>query len=78
MMESTRRLMADWEVDAPMIETDEPSLDRVEWDKDRRALFAYDADESDGINPVHTGLALLDGKLSAPSCCTLQRGQFYR
>ena len=58
-------LMADWEVDAPMIETDEPSLDRVEWDKDRRTLFAYDADESDGINPVHAGLALLDGKLSA-------------
>ena len=57
-------LMADWDVDAPMAELDEPSLDRVEWDEDHRTLFAYDADKSDGINPVQVGVALLDGELS--------------
>ncbi len=58
-------LVADWDVDTPNAERDEPSLDRVEWLEDHRMLFAYDADESDGINPVHVGLSLLDGNLSA-------------
>ena len=57
-------ILADWNIDSPNAERDEPSLDRVEWNEDHRTLFAYDADESDGINPVHAGLSLLDGKLS--------------
>lgn len=57
-------LLADWDVDAPEPELDEPSRDRVEWDEERRTLFAYDADASDGINPVLVGAALLDGELS--------------
>ncbi len=58
-------LVADWDVDTPNAERDEPSLDQVEWSEDHRMLFAYDADESDGINPVHVGLCLIDGKLSS-------------
>ena len=57
-------LLADWDVDSPEPELDEPSRDRVEWDEDRRTLFAYDGDASDGINPVLVGTALLDGELS--------------
>lgn len=58
-------IMADWDIDSPAAESDEPSLDRVGWDEDRQMLFAYDADESDGINPVHAGMAILDGKLGS-------------
>ena len=57
-------LMADWDVDTPDVERDESSLDRVKWDEDLRTLFAYDADESDGINPAQVGVALIDGVLS--------------
>ena len=69
-------LMADWDVDAPSTEREESSLDRVEWDDERQTLFAYDADESDGINPVHTGAALLDGKLSARQVVAFDVGNF--
>ena len=69
-------LMADWDVDAPVDELDEPSLDRVEWDEDHRTLFAYDADESDGINSVHAGLALLDGELSTHRIVPFDVGNF--
>ena len=69
-------ILADWDNDAPVAETDEPSLDRVEWDEDRRMLFAYDADESDGLNSVHTGLALLDGELSARQIVPFDVGNF--
>ena len=58
-------IMADWDIDSPAAERDESSLDRVGWDEDRQMLFAYDADESDGINPIHAGLAILDGELSS-------------
>ena len=69
-------LMADWDVDSPAVEQDEPSLDRVEWDEEHRTLFAYDADASDSINPVHVGLALLDGQLSAHRIVPFDVGNF--
>lgn len=69
-------LMADWDVDTPGAASDEPSLDRVEWDEDLRTLIAYDSDESDGIDPVHTGLALLDGELSTFRIIPFDEGNF--
>lgn len=69
-------LMADWDVDAPAVEGDEPSLDRVGWDEERQTLFAYDADKSDGINPVHAAVALLNGELSARQVVAFDVGNF--
>ena len=56
--------MANWDVDGTDLEARELSLDWVDWDEAHQTLFTYDGDDTDGINPVHTGLTLLDGKLS--------------
>ncbi len=56
--------MANWDVDGTNLETGELSQDWVDWDESHQTLFTYDGDDTDGLNPVHTGLTLLDGKLS--------------
>ncbi len=56
--------MANWDVDGTDLAAGELSQDWVDWDEAHQTLFTYDGDDSDGINPVHTGLTLLDGKLS--------------
>ena len=57
-------IMANWDVDGTGLAADELSLDWVDWDEANQTLFTYDGDETDGLNQVHTGLTLLDGKLS--------------
>ena len=56
--------MANWDVDGTDIAAGELSLDWVDWDEAHQTLFTYDGDDTDGLNEVHTGLTLLDGKLS--------------
>ncbi len=56
--------MANWDVDGTDLEAGELSRDWVDWDETYQTLFTYDGDDTDGINEVHTGLTLLDGKLS--------------
>ena len=57
-------MMANWDVDGTDLEAGELSFDWVDWDEANQTLFTYDGDDTDGLNPVHTGLTLLDGKLS--------------
>ena len=56
--------MANWDVDGTDLATGELSRDWVDWDEAHQTLFTYDGDDTDGLNPVHTGLTLLDGELS--------------
>ena len=56
--------MTNWDVDGTDLAAGELSLDWVDWDEAHQTLFTYDADDTDGLNQVHTGLTLLDGKLS--------------
>ena len=56
--------MANWDVDGTDLAAGELSRDWVDWDETYQTLFTYDGDDTDGINEVHTGLTLLDGKLS--------------
>ena len=56
--------MANWDVDEADLAAGELSRDWVDWDEAHQTLFTYDADDTDGLNPVHTGLTLLDGELS--------------
>ena len=56
--------MANWDVDGTDLAAGELSRDWVDWDEAHQTLFTYDGDDTDGINQVHTGLTLLDGKLS--------------
>ncbi|MBI1929400.1 hypothetical protein HYR99_34790, partial [Candidatus Poribacteria bacterium] len=58
-------IMANWEVDRPTPPAGQLSRDWVDWDEERQTLFTYDGDDTNGTNPVHTGLTLLDGKLRA-------------
>ena len=57
-------IMANWDVDGTDLDAGELSRDWVDWDETHQTLFTYDGDDTDGLNPVHTGLTLLDGKLS--------------
>ena len=57
-------IMANWDVDGADLDAGELSRDWVDWDETHQTLFTYDGDDTDGLNPVHTGLTLLDGKLS--------------
>ncbi len=57
-------IMANWDVDGTDLAAGQLSRDWVDWDEGRQTLFTYDGDNTDEINPVHTGLTLLDGKLS--------------
>ena len=57
-------MMANWDVDGTDLAAGQLSLDWVDWDEGRQTLLTYDGDETDGINPAHMGLTLLDGKLS--------------
>ena len=56
--------MANWDVDGTDIAAGELSQDWVDWDETHQTLFTYDGDDTDGLNQVHTGLTLLDGKLN--------------
>ena len=56
--------MANWDVDGTDLAAGELSRDWVDWDEAHQTLFTYDGDDTDGLNRVHTGLTLLDGKLS--------------
>ncbi len=56
--------MANWDVDGTDLATGELSQDWVDWDEAHQTLFTYDGDDTDGLNQVHTGLTLLDGKLN--------------
>ena len=56
--------MANWDVDGTDLAAGELSRDWVDWDEAHQTLFTYDGDDTDGLNPVHTGLTLLDGELS--------------
>ncbi len=56
--------MANWDVDGTDLATGELSRDWVDWDEAHQTLFTYDGDDTDGLNQVHTGLTLLDGKLN--------------
>ena len=55
--------MANWDIDGTDIAAGKLSQDWVDWDEGRQTLFTYDGDDTDGTNPVHMGLTLLDGKL---------------
>ena len=57
-------MMANWDVDGTDLAAGRLSRDWVDWDEAHQTLFTYDGDDTDGINEVHTGLTLLDGKLS--------------
>ena len=57
--------MANWDVDEANLAAGELSQDWVDWDEAHQTLFTYDGDDTDGLSQVHTGLTLLDGKLSA-------------
>ena len=57
-------MVANWDVDGTDLAAGELSQDWVDWDEAHQTLFTYDGDDTDGVNPVHTGLTLLDGKLS--------------
>ena len=57
-------IMANWNVDEADLAAEELNLDWVDWDEAHQTLFTYDGDDTDGLNQVHTGLTLLDGKLS--------------
>ena len=56
--------MANWDVDGTDLAAGELSRDWVDWDEAHQTLFTYDGDDTDGLNQVHTGLTLLDGRLS--------------
>ena len=56
--------MANWDIDRADLAAEELSRDWVDWDEAHQTLFTYDGDDTDGLNPVHTGITLLDGKLS--------------
>ena len=56
--------MANWDVDGADLAAGELSQDWVDWDEAHQTLFTYDGDDTDGLNQVHTGLTLLDGKLN--------------
>lgn len=58
-------MMANWDVDEANLAAGELSQDWVDWDEAHQTLFTYDGDDTDGLSQVHTGLTLLDGKLSA-------------
>ena len=58
-------MMANWDVDEADLAAEELSQDWVDWDEANQTLFTYDGDDTDGLNQVHTGLTLLDGKLNA-------------
>lgn len=55
---------ANWDVDGTDIAAGELSRDWVDWDEAHQTLFTYDGDDTDGLNQVHMGLTLLDGRLS--------------
>ena len=57
-------MMANWDVDEADLAAGELSQDWVDWDEAHQTLFTYDGDDTDGLNGVHTGLTLLDGRLS--------------
>ena len=57
-------MMTNWDVDGTDLGAGQLSLDWVDWDESRQTLLTYDGDDTDGINPAHMGLALLDGKFS--------------
>ena len=57
-------MIANWDVDGTDLAAGELSRDWVDWDEAHQTLFTYDGDDTDGLNPVHTGLTLLDGRLS--------------
>lgn len=57
-------MMANWDVDGTDLAAGQLSRDWVDWDEKRQTLLTYDGDDTDGINPAHMGLTLLDGKLS--------------
>lgn len=57
-------MMANWDVDGTDLAVGQLSLDWVDWDAGRQTLLTYDGDDTDGINPAHMGLTLLDGKFS--------------
>ncbi|MCZ6676390.1 MAG: hypothetical protein O7E52_03985 [Candidatus Poribacteria bacterium] len=58
-------VMANWDVDGTDPVAGQISQDWVDWDAERQTLFTYDGDDTDGTEPVHTGVTLLDGKLRA-------------
>lgn len=57
-------VMANWDVDGTDFAAGELSRDWVDWDEVHQTLFTYDGDDTDGLNQVHMGLTLLDGKLN--------------
>ena len=57
-------MAANWDVDGTDIAAGELSRDWVDWDEAHQTLFTYDGDDTDGLNQVHMGLTLLDGRLS--------------
>jgi hypothetical protein len=57
-------MMTNWDVDETDPAAGQLSRDWVDWDESRQSLLTYDGDDTDGINPAHMGLSLLDGKLS--------------
>merc|ERR1711964_688758 len=36
----------------------------ADWNIDQKMLYTYDGDDTDGIDPVHAGVVLLDGELA--------------
>ena len=58
-------MVTNWDVDGTDLAAGELSRDWVDWDEAHQTLFTYDGDDTDGLNQVHTGLTLLDGKLNA-------------
>jgi hypothetical protein len=59
-------ILANWDVDDQRISGQQVNLnlDMVKWDPALSLFYFYDADESDGIDPTHVGLCLIEGELN--------------
>ena len=57
-------ICADWNMDQVGVDKADFSKDWFDYNKELSMLYAYDGDDSDGLDPVHAGLILLDGKLA--------------
>ena len=57
-------ICADWNMDQIGPDKTDFSKDWFDYNKELSMLYAYDGDDSDGIEPIQAGLILLDGKLA--------------
>ena len=55
---------ADWNIDQISDPKTDFSKDWVDLNKEQKMLYTYDGDDTDGIDPVHAGVVLLDGELA--------------